>query len=480
MRILQVANGFPPVDRGGVETYTMNLSRALAARGHDVRIFCRYADVNRLEFSLRDDETCGLPVRRVVNNFTSVASFEGYYKFPRIERIFAQTLHEWRPDVVHFQHAHGLSMTLLERATREGVPWTLTIWDYWFNCPTVNALLPDLRSCPGSHRNPECLSCLTGGVTPGTVSGAAIKHRHPFGISERTLQFLRRLLPPLARVGLLWLYDHTLNRQSLAGWKWRPPSTGDGMLDTSPILARNRYALQMLEGGSCLIAPSPHVKEFFADFGVAADHVKVIEPGLDLSLWQGLTPMSRPLGARLQLGYIGSLLPYKGADLVIRAVRQQDHADVDLWLHGFETHGTPYSRLIHELAGDDPRIHFTGAYQARQLPSLLGRLDVMLLPTVANETFSFVTREAVLAGVPVVASARGGIVNAIRDDVNGRLLPPGDMAAWTEALQQLMAEPERITRMSAAQRGEKVKSIEENAAEMEALYERMLAKRALA
>lgn len=478
MRILQVANGFPPVDRGGVETYTMNLSCALAARGHDVRVFCRRGDDSKREFSWRDDQVYGLQVRRVVNNFRSVASFEGYYKFPRIERIFVETLHKWRPDVIHFQHAHGLSMTLLERATREGLPWTLTIWDYWFNCPTVNALLPDLRSCPGSHRNPECLSCLTGGATPGTVSGVAIKHRHPLGISESTFQFLRKLLPPPARVGLLWLYDHTLNRRSLAGRKWRPPTVGQDALDISPIRERNRYALRVLESGFCLIAPSPHVKEFFVDFGVAADHVRVIEPGLDLSLWQGLTPMPRPLGARLQLGYIGSLLPYKGADLVIRAVRQQDHADVDLWLHGFETQGTPYSRLIHELAGDDPRIHFTGAYQARQLPSLLGRLDVMLLPTVANETFSFVTREAMLAGVPVVASAKGGIVNAIRDGLNGQLLPPGDMAVWAEALQQLIAEPERIARMSAAQRSEKVKSIEENAAEMEALYERMLAERA--
>jgi glycosyltransferase involved in cell wall biosynthesis len=353
----------------------------------------------------------------------------------------------------------------------------LTIWDYWFNCPTVHALLPDLRSCPGSHRNPDCMSCLTGGATPATASGVAIQHRHPFGISESVYQSGRKLLPQSVRAGLLWLYDHTFNRRSLARRQGRPAPPPEAGSDITPIQERNQYALQVLGGGSCLIAPSSHVKEFFVDFGVAADHVQVIEPGLDLSLWRGLTPGPRPLGARLQLGYIGSLLPYKGADLIIRAVRQQDHADVDLWLHGFEIPHAPYSRFIHDLAGNDPRIHFTGGYDARRLPELLSRLDVMLLPTVANETFSFVTREAVLAGVPVVASAKGGIVNAIRDGVNGRLLPPGNVEAWVEALQQLMAEPERIARMSAAQRNEKVKSIEENAAEMEALYERMLAGR---
>jgi glycosyltransferase involved in cell wall biosynthesis len=84
----------------------------------------------------------------------------------------------------------------------------------------------------------------------------------------------------------------------------------------------------------------------------------------------------------------------------------------------------------------------------------------------------------VLAGVPVVASAKGGSVNAICDGENGQLLPPGNVEAWAETLRQLMAEPERITRMSAARRGEKARSIEENAAEMEALYEKILAGRA--
>ena len=69
MKILQVANGFPPVDKGGVEAYTLAFSRALRSIGHDVAVFCREPGEGRPIYSIRDEVIEHIPVRFVVNRF---------------------------------------------------------------------------------------------------------------------------------------------------------------------------------------------------------------------------------------------------------------------------------------------------------------------------------------------------------------------------------------------------------------------------
>jgi glycosyltransferase involved in cell wall biosynthesis len=83
---------------------------------------------------------------------------------------------------------------------------------------------------------------------------------------------------------------------------------------------------------------------------------------------------------------------------------------------------------------------FTGAYTEP-----LGRnvfmqsLDVFVLPTLAEGTPNSII-EAMAHGLPIIASAVGGIPDMISTDI-GILIPPGDNAALAQALQQLTDDP---------------------------------------
>jgi len=479
MRILQVANGFPPVDRGGVESYTLALSKALRALGHDVAVFCREPGGRRPIYSVRDAQTDGIPVRFVTNEFNALTPFASLYHDARIETLFVHWIKEEQPDLVHFQHTHGLSASLIACAAKMGLPFTLTLHDYWYICPQVNLLRPNLSLCPGSHYDVNCYECLYGGKfpPPGAVSPdrraplpvefpQPVELR-PLGLSDSIYYPLQKTLPWPVRRMLLGLYDlmrleiRPRLRQALLSL--RKP-------DLAPLRARAQYMQETLALCKHIIVPLRFVKAQYIDFGVPADQIYVVPLGMEMNHWEGFRPAPRPRGEGLRFGYIGNLLRHKGVDFMIQAFRQLNAPDTELWVHGFELPNSPFSRRLHDLADGDPRIHFTGGYAASDLPCILNQLDVLLIPPLWHETFSFVTREAILAGLPVIASQMGGIPEAVEDGVNGLLLPPGDMDAWVTAMRRVVSDRALVTQFHRAQLTRHVKTMDEHISELSQLY----------
>ncbi|MCS7008006.1 MAG: glycosyltransferase family 4 protein, partial [Thermoleophilia bacterium] len=88
-------------------------------------------------------------------------------------------------------------------------------------------------------------------------------------------------------------------------------------------------------------------------------------------------------------------------------------------------------------------------------PSALGsyyeRAAVVACPS-RREGYGVVAREAMAYGRPVVASAVGGLLDAVEDGVTGLLVPPGEPDALREALERLLADRELRLRLGAAAR----------------------------
>lgn len=74
-----------------------------------------------------------------------------------------------------------------------------------------------------------------------------------------------------------------------------------------------------------------------------------------------------------------------------------------------------------------------------------------MLPSVYEELGSILV-EALHAGLPVVASAVGGIPDIVRDGVTGRLVPPGNARALAAAVNQLLTDPAVLHAYAAAAR----------------------------
>jgi glycosyltransferase involved in cell wall biosynthesis len=95
------------------------------------------------------------------------------------------------------------------------------------------------------------------------------------------------------------------------------------------------------------------------------------------------------------------------------------------------------------------RVRFLG--HRRDVPSLLAASDLFVLPSL-YEGFPLSVLEAMVAGVPVVATAIGGTDEVVRDGETGTLVPPADPAALASAIARTLGDRERASRLALAAR----------------------------
>jgi glycosyltransferase involved in cell wall biosynthesis len=98
----------------------------------------------------------------------------------------------------------------------------------------------------------------------------------------------------------------------------------------------------------------------------------------------------------------------------------------------------PHRRRLEQYFAGTPTC-FTGFLKGAELSAAYASADVFLMPS-RTETLGLVLLEAMAAGCPVVAAAAGGILNVVEDGVTGHLYDPGDTAAATAAVSQLLGD----------------------------------------
>lgn len=134
-------------------------------------------------------------------------------------------------------------------------------------------------------------------------------------------------------------------------------------------------------------------------------------------------------------GYLGTLGPWKGVEQLLQAFSalrsEPGMAELRLLVAGRGADEYE-AALRRRFAG--PACEFLGQVKPRQL---LSACDALVVPSLWHEPLGMVTVEALMAGVPVIAAARGGIPETVRDGVNGLLYDPAEPGALQAALRRL-------------------------------------------
>jgi glycosyltransferase involved in cell wall biosynthesis len=223
-----------------------------------------------------------------------------------------------------------------------------------------------------------------------------------------------------------------------------------GRKDTSPA-ERLELERRLMADADAILATS--TDELFELVREGADHrrVRIIPAGVDLDLFCPSGPAWERPEDRLHVVVLSRLVERKGVGNVISALGRLPQ--VRLTVAGGPPEGAldddpevrRYRRLAERLGVQD-QVRLVGSVERAQVPALLRSADVVAcVPW--YEPFGMVALEAMACGVPVVASAAGGLVDTVIDEVTGLHVPPRRPQRLAEALKRLQRDPELRRRL---------------------------------
>jgi D-inositol-3-phosphate glycosyltransferase len=189
--------------------------------------------------------------------------------------------------------------------------------------------------------------------------------------------------------------------------------------------------------------------------GADPARVSVVPCGVDLELFGPTGPVwPPPRRGRHRLVVVGRMVERKGLADAVRALAMVPGADL-LIAGGPERAALwtdPEARRLGAVAeheGVEGRVELIGRVGRDRVPALLRSADaVVCVPW--YEPFGIVPLEAMACGVPVVASAVGGMLDTVVDGATGVLVPPRRPDRLATALRDLLASPGRRARMGTA------------------------------
>jgi glycosyltransferase involved in cell wall biosynthesis len=146
------------------------------------------------------------------------------------------------------------------------------------------------------------------------------------------------------------------------------------------------------------------------------------------------------------LAFAGRLTAAKALDVGLDAVASV--GEVTLTVVGDGPDREALERLATER-GLDGRVHFLGARPRGDVLRLFRAADAVLLSS-AWENFPHAVVEALAVGTPVIATAVGGVPEAVHDGENGLLVPPGDAGALARAIRCVVDDESLRARLTAA------------------------------
>ncbi|MHA6326933.1 glycosyltransferase [Roseivivax sp. CAU 1753] len=168
----------------------------------------------------------------------------------------------------------------------------------------------------------------------------------------------------------------------------------------------------------------------------------------------GITPEEYRSGAfqGTRLLFVGRLVGVKGPRLLLDALLRLStaHPDATLTYVGDGPDRAALEARV-QAAGLGDRVRFLGFRPPSEVASALAEADVFCLPSFA-EGVPVVLMEAMAAERVVVSTRIAGIPELIEDGVTGRLVPPGDLDALTQALSECLSDADASRNMGRAAR----------------------------
>jgi glycosyltransferase involved in cell wall biosynthesis len=273
------------------------------------------------------------------------------------------------------------------------------------------------------------------------------EYRFPLGLSRGNREDLARFAPHVLHVSspdvtghsaLRWAEERGLPVLASVHTRFETYMRYYGLAVAEPWI--KRIMRRFYNRCDALAAPSESMAEWLRAQGMS-DNVGIWSRGVDRAIFD---PARRDLAWRRSLGigdddvaigFLGRVVMEKGLDVfsdTVAALRARGMPHKVLVVGEGPAHAWFAERV--------PEAVFTGIQTGIELGRAVASMDVLLNPSV-TETFGNVTLEAMASGVPVIAARATGSTSLVTEGQTGRLVEPGDVTAFANAIAAYLVDP---------------------------------------
>jgi glycosyltransferase involved in cell wall biosynthesis len=204
------------------------------------------------------------------------------------------------------------------------------------------------------------------------------------------------------------------------------------------------------------ICVSAATRNGLVEAGIPVSNARIIRTGVDAKRYlEQRADLPLRQDQNLNLLYAGRLVSEKGVDIAIKALEKLvvglNLRQIRLGIAGSDS--TDYESYLRQLVtqlGLDEHVSFFGHVRGEEMPQLLRKFDVLLVPSTWQEPFSRMVLEGMSAGLVVVATPLGGTTEILNDGENGLLFAPGDSEDLAQKIVCLASDPALRRRLALA------------------------------
>jgi glycosyltransferase involved in cell wall biosynthesis len=355
-------------------------------------------------------------------------------------------------------------------------------------CGGAQHVVVGLAVCQSRSGHPVEVICLRDvgedAIDIGALTAAGveiIELRKPPGFHIGTLRALAHRLKR-GRFDVLHAHNHLVHHYGAVAARWARVPAILNTLHGTDSLQKSAGWSKLLFWTACLIGDKvvcvdPKVRDVIQSaYPLLQDRIAVIRNGVALARFLELR-RSAP-GKVVTFGTIARLVPVKGHTVLLQALAalKKTYPDVRLRLLG-DGPLMPDLQALAAVLDIAEEVRFEGYHL--DTPGFLRDVDIFVIPSL-SEGLPLALLEAMGAGLPVVATAVGGITEIIERSGAGWLCQPDDPHLLEAAMRKALLADRAVIGARARDAVREVFSVERMAREYETLYAEMLAGRELA
>lgn len=446
MKILHYALGFFPYRTGGLTKYCEDLMKEQILAGHEVLMLWPGSVGNKRKKPVfkRDKREDGI-ISCEICGALPVALDEGILQVKKYmqhtdKQAYVEFLRQENPDMIHIHTLMGLHKEFLEAAKEAKIKIIYTTHDYYGLCFKPTFFYAG-EVCDG-----ECSHCFTCNQSALPVWKIRLLQT-PFYRSmkdSRVVKYLRKRHRKNFFDG-----NEQLNKSE---------EIQDHQKEAAYRKLREYY-ISMFDMVDLFHFNSRITRNLFLKYMEPKAYRVLSISHAGIKRQTTLKPVDV---SHISVSFLGPLNAAKGYDLLQKTLEE-------MYADGWKNFS------LHVFAGEQKINAFTVShdrYDYSQLAMIMKNTDLVVVPSIWYETFSFVVLESLSFGVPVLVSDRVGAADLIQQGKNGWIfrLEEGELK---RVLQEILTHPEKLheIRNQFMAQEQKILNIHEHATDMENLYE---------